>query len=168
MKLPFSSPHSSSSPSQEASTASVLGLPGAFLISRALTSCTSRPAASSRWNQIRHVVTGGFQGNLLDPLTRQVLTQLQDRIRSGIHIPDPGPPRPGPRRMRPPRAHLPRRFSHVNRADPPQDLLVLLVLDFLGFPHHRDPLLTQAGKASGMPRGLGDRKSTRLNSSHLG
>jgi hypothetical protein len=41
-------PRSVSFASQALSSLSVFGLPGMFLASRALTSCTSRPAASSR------------------------------------------------------------------------------------------------------------------------
>jgi hypothetical protein len=83
------------------------------------------------------VIAGRLEGDHLDPLTRQLLSQLQDRAGRRGRLPDHGPPLPRPGRVRHPGAHHPRSLRHVDRGDPLQDLLVLLILDLLRLQHHR-------------------------------
>jgi hypothetical protein len=95
---------------------------------------------ASRFQQVVErppVVGGRLERDLLDPQAGQVLAQLQDRVRGGIDVPDLrlAPARPGG--MRHPGAHHPGRLGHVDRGDPLQDLLVLLVVDLLRLAHHR-------------------------------
>ena len=100
------------------------------------------------------VVRRRFQGDLLDPLARQVLAEFQDRVRGGVHVPHPGPPLPGPGTDAAPGCTpSPTPWPHRSR-DPLQDLLVLLVLDLLRFPH-RTISSPQQQVSSGMPGGLG-------------
>jgi ABC-2 type transport system ATP-binding protein len=58
-----------------------------------------------------------------------------------------------------PGAHHSRRLRHVDRGDPLQDLLVLLVLDLLRF-HHRDHLLAHQPSTQGERRPAGSRSET--------
>src|ERR1017187_3043876 len=110
------------------------------------------------------VIAGRLQGDHLDPLARQLLPQLQDRAGRRGHLPDHGAPLPRPGRVRHPGAHHARSLRHVDRGDPLQDLLVLLVLDLLRLQHLRALFL--ASPPSGHTRGcpgasVGNRNSDR-------
>jgi transposase len=61
------------------------------------------------------------------------------RVRGRVHLPHQGPPPDRPGWMRHPGAHHSRGLRHIDRRDPLQDLLVLLVLDLLRLQHPRPP-----------------------------
>jgi len=83
------------------------------------------------------VVAGRFQGDLLDPSPARCAPSSRTAfVVASTSQTGSAAPRAGTDAA--PACTPSRGFGTVNRADPFQDLLVLLVLYFLGFPHHRD------------------------------
>jgi len=133
-----SMPRSLSLASQTASSLSVLGRPGTFFTSRALTTHTTRPRACQEVVERAPIVRGGLEHDPLDAFLSQPVGKLDDRVGSRRHTPHRGRALARLALMRHPRAHHARVLGHVDPSNPGHDLLVDRVdVDLLVVRLHR-------------------------------
>jgi hypothetical protein len=72
-----------------------------------------------------HIVGGGLDGDLLDPLLDQVIGEFGDGVGCGRYVPHPADPPIRPIVFQDPDADLSRRLRHIDRAHPLDDQLVI-------------------------------------------